>query len=66
MTSDMQTVEAWLVRFHRETKILSGTGLAIITAGQRNMAVFCPWGESVREAELKSNRPISLVGEISR
>lgn len=54
------------MRFQRKTKILSGTGLAIITFGQRNVAVFCPWGESVREAELESNRLISLVGEISR
>lgn len=54
------------MRFQRKTKILSGTELAVITFGQRNVAVFCPCGESMREAELKSNRLISLVGEISR
>lgn len=55
-----------LVRFQRETKTLSSNGLALITGGQKNLAVYFPLDESLCETELKSNRLISLVEEISR
>lgn len=65
---DMQTLEAWMLIFLREIRILSGTRLWRHSCDilVKHLAIFRLYSEILGEAELKSNGLVCLVEEVLR